>query len=107
MRTLGSFNQKVNLPHHPEDHKPIGREPVAVKTLTTEGYDLGLHRNVVPYERPLPTSSRKPSGPRTQPRQRMAGQALDSDIIKSSGLNRAFTAPITGSAELRTPNIPQ
>lgn len=107
MRTLGSFNQQVNLPRHPEDRVPRKPEQIAAKTLSTGGYDLGLQRNTISYEHPLPSDSRHPTRPRTTPRPRMAGQALDADITHSSGLNQAFAAPMIGSAELRTPNIPQ
>jgi hypothetical protein len=50
MRTLGSFNERVNLPRHHDDHKPVAPDRPAVKTLQTGGYTLGIARNAPPNE---------------------------------------------------------
>ena len=107
MRTLGSFNERVNLPRHREDHKPVAADRPAVKTLQTDGYTLGIARNVQPNDGYADeggnfAQSRKPPG-----RQRMAGQALNMKVTRGTGQTSAPTAPMMGSAELRTPNIPQ
>jgi hypothetical protein len=112
MRTLGSFNRHVNLPHHPEDREATGSNSAAKHPLATGGYDIGIHRNVNPSDTPSATGGEKFSAGRgragrRKPEIRMAGQALDADIKHSSGLQQAFAQPMIGSAELRTPNLPQ
>jgi len=110
MRQLGSFNQHVNLPQHKEDWKPERPDRVATSTLTTGGYDIGIHRNVTEREMVSPSNGEKFAqgrgrARRANPPQRMAGQALDADIKQSSGLRQAFTQqPIAGAAELRLAN---
>ena len=42
-----------------------------------------------------------------EPRQRMAGQAMGLNLKEGAGIPRAFNLPAIGSAELRTPNLPQ
>jgi hypothetical protein len=107
MRILGSFNERVNLPRHRDDHKLVTSDRPAVKTLQTDGYTLGIALNAPPNEGYAAeggnfAQSRKPPG-----RQRMAGQALDMKVTRSTGQPSVPTAPMMGSAELRTPNIPQ
>jgi hypothetical protein len=107
MRTLGSFNRRVNLQRHREDHTPVAADRPAIKTLQTDGYTLGIARNAPPNEGYASTGgnfaqSRKPPG-----RQRMAGQALNMKVTRGTGQPSVPTAPMMGSAELRTPNIPQ
>jgi len=110
MRQLGSFNQHVNLPQHKEDWQPERPERTATRTLTTGGYDLGLHRNATEREEGTPSGAEKfvqgkGRDRRATPSQRMAGQALTADIKQSSGLRQAFThQPIAGAAELRLAN---
>jgi hypothetical protein len=107
MRTLGSFNQRVSLPKHPEDHVASSGKHFAVKTLQTDGYTLGIARNAAPNE-PRTSTGKNFAESRKKPgRQRMAGQALNMPITQSTGLPEAPTETISGSAELRTPNIPQ
>ena len=50
-----------------------------------------------------PAGSRR----RAPENRRMAGDALNLDLKQSLGLPQAFSAPITGLAELRTPELPQ
>jgi hypothetical protein len=107
MRTLGSFNKRVNLPRHREDRKPIVADRLAVKTLQTDGYTLGIARNAPPNEGYDPTGGNFAQSRKTPGRQRMAGQALNMKITQGTGQPSVPTAPMMGSAELRTPNIPQ
>lgn len=112
MRTLGSFNQQVNIPNHPEDRTPAGLEIPSKHPLATDGYDIGIHRNVNLGDAALPSGGEKfvqgqGRSRRRKPEIRMAGQALDADLKHSSGLQRAFAQPMIGSAELRTPGLPQ
>lgn len=104
MRTLGSFNNRVRLLGHRDDYSPIKPDSRAAKTLATGGYTLGIARNVAPYEQPNPTGSEKFA--KGQPR-RMAGQALNMQVTRGTGLSTVSAAPMMGSAETRTPNIPQ
>ena len=109
-RQLGSFNRYVNPPQHREDWQPERPDEVAAKTLTTGEYTLGIHRNAAEREENTSTGAEKftqgrGSNRRATPSQRMAGQALNEDIKKSSGLRQAFThQPIAGAAELRLAN---
>jgi hypothetical protein len=106
MRTLGSFNQRVNLPRHAEDYVPSKDDRPAVKTLQTGGYTLGIARDVAPNERPGSTGARFTQS-RGTPGRRMAGQALNIPVLQGTGLPKIPTSSMMGSAELRTPNIPQ
>ena len=106
MRTLGSFNQRVNLPRHAEDYVPSRDDRPAVKTLQTGGYTLGIAHDVAPKESYAPTGGKFTQSRKT-PGRRMAGQALNGSVIQGTGLPEATAAPMIGSAELRTPNIPQ
>jgi hypothetical protein len=107
MRTLGSFNQRVNFPLHREDWQPERPGRVATEPSAILGYDLGVHRNAIEHEAELRSGAEKVAMGRGRERrvnapQRMAGQALDADIKQSSGLRQAFTQqPIAGMAELR------
>jgi len=107
MRTLGSFNQRVSLPQHPEDRVPSGAERPAIKTLQTDGYTLGIARNAPPNADYGATGGNFTQSRRTPGRQRMAGQAFNMKVTRGTGFPSAPTEPIMGSAELRTPNIPQ
>jgi hypothetical protein len=107
MRTLGSFNQRVNLSNHRSDHTPITVDRPAVKTLQTGGYTLGVARNTPPNESYDATGGNFAQSRKTPGRQRMAGQALNMTITQGTGLPSVPTAPMMGSAELRTPNLPQ
>jgi hypothetical protein len=107
MRTLGSFNQQVNLPSHNKDYTPVADDRPAVKTLQTGGYTLGIARNTPPNEGYAPTGGNFAESRRTPGRQRMAGQALNMTITRGTGLPAVPAKPMMGSAELRTPNIPK
>jgi hypothetical protein len=107
MRTLGSFNERVNLPRHREDHKPIAADRSSVKTLQTGGYTLGIAHNAPPNESYAATGGNFAQSRKTPGRQRMAGQALNMKITQGTGQPSVPTAPMMGSAELRTPNLPQ
>lgn len=106
MRTLGSFNQRVNLPRHAEDYVPSKEARPAIKTLQTGGYTLGIARNVTPNEGYAPSGANFTRS-RGTPGRRMAGQALNISLTQSTGLPQNLSSPMIGSAELRTPNIPQ
>ena len=107
MRTLGSFNRQVNLPNHPEDYAPVAAERLAVKTLQTDGYTLGFARNTPPQGRYGPTGGDFGQSRQAPGRRRMAGQALGIRFIPGSGSVTMVAPPMMGSAEARTPNIPQ
>ena len=107
MRQLGSFNQRVNLPRHTADHAPSRGDRPAVKTLQTDGYTLGVAHNAPPNEGYAPTGAKFAQSKNTPGRPRMAGQALNIQITRGTGFPAAPTETMMGSAELRTPNIPQ
>ena len=107
MRTLGSFNRRVNLPNHPEDYTPVAAERSAIKTLQADGYTLGFARNTPPQGRYGPTGGDFGQSRQTPGRRRMAGQAIGVRFIRGSGSATTVAPPIIGSTELRTPNIPQ
>lgn len=90
------------------------------------GYVLGLALNKRPYEAPLQTNQgdfQATTGdpnfpgayyaigsrlPRKNSRQfRMAGDALNLDLVQSPGTLNAPAMPAIGSAEMRTPDLPQ
>lgn len=105
MRTLGSFNRRVNLSKHPGDHVPSRDNRPAVKTLQTDGYTLGVARNAPPNEGYAPSGGDFTQSKKSPGRPRMAGQALNIAVTRGTGLPSAPAAPMMGSAELRTPNI--
>jgi len=107
VRTLGSFNQRVNLPRHAEDHVPSRGDRPAVKTLQTDGYTLGVARNAPPNEGYAPSGGNFAKSRKTPGRPRMAGQALNMQITRGTGFPAVPTESMMGSAELRTPNISQ
>ena len=91
---------------HPEDHirHPIDR--VAGKPLASLGYNLGIHLDVSPVEPAGSAGGYKQR--RGQPEQRrMAGDALNLDLKQSLGTPKYVPLPAIGSAELRTPELPQ
>ena len=106
MRTLGSFNRRVNFSKHPGDHIPSRDDRPAVKTLQTDGYTLGVARNAPPNEGYAPSGGDFTQSKKSPGRPRMAGQALNMQITRGTGFPAAPTEPMMGSAELRTPNIP-
>jgi hypothetical protein len=98
MRPLGSFNQQVNLPSHPEDiekysslvrgmpdsgprvYKSEGNWLSSPMDQTQQGYETGVHRNVLTAETGIVTDSRH-SRPRPGPTvHRLAGQAMNIDL---------------------------
>jgi len=107
MRPLGSFNRLVNLQRHREDHKPVAADRPAVKTLQTDGYTLGIARNAPPNEGYAAEGGDFTQSRKTPGRQRMAGQVFNKQVTYSTGQPSVPAAPMMGSAELRTPNIPQ
>jgi len=107
MRALGSFNQRANLSRHSEDHTFITADRPAVKTLQTDGYTLGIARNAPPSGSYSSTGGNFAQSKKKSGRQRMAGQALNMTITRGTGMPSAPAEPVTGSAELRTPNIPK
>lgn len=107
-RTLGSFNQRVNLPNHPEDFKVSRRPRIAA-----------LKPERIPEERGGTTGAEsfaqsRGRGRRTTEKNRFAGNALNVDLRStqttgaeqetkfSSGLQSAFAPPLSGGAESRT-----
>lgn len=113
-RPLGSFNEQVNLPSHPEDHQRASQPRVA--SIKFEKF---------PIDRLGETGGEKfvqgrgRSGYRPE-RRRFAGNALNVDLrnlnsnfdrasngVKfSPGLRQAFAPPIAGAAESRTSITP-
>jgi hypothetical protein len=90
---------------HAKDH---ARQPLAVvasKPIATLGYTLGIQRNVYPVE-PLGFAGGYRT-PRSTPQKRMAGDALNLDLKQSLGTPKYVPLPNIGSAELRTPGLPQ
>lgn len=101
-RTLGSFNQRVNLPRHREDYQPS--HPPRIAKLRPE---------VIPEERGGKTGGEKFAAGRGRSgshheNRRLAGTALNIDLrteqeIKTTpGLKAAFAPPLAGAAESRT-----
>ena len=109
MRRLGSFNRFIGSSKNTEDNEPSGPDRLAIKTLQTGGYTLGIAHNAPPNERRTPTGGDFTQGRKPPGRQRMAGQDLGAYITRSTGMPStvAPAEPVIGSAELRTPNIPQ
>lgn len=107
MRTLGSFNERLNLASHRDDHAPVADSRPAIRTLQTDGYTLGVALNDPPGRRYGPTGGDFGQSKQTPGRQRMAGQALNLKVTKGTGLPSTPTDSMMGSAELRTPNIAQ
>jgi hypothetical protein len=61
-------------------------------------------------ERPGQTGGEKfaaAQGNKRKPQQRMAGQAMGLNLREGTGMPQAFSLPSIGSAELRTPSLPQ
>lgn len=74
------------------------------------GYMYGIRGAKQQSERPAPTGGEKfatAQGGKRGPANRKAGQAFGLNLKEGTGLPQAFTAPMMGSAELRTPNLPQ
>ena len=79
-------------------------------TLNRLGYMVGLRGARKGSERQGQTGGEKfesAQGGKREPRQRMAGQALNINFKEGTGMPQAFSLPAIGSAELRTPNLPQ
>lgn len=79
-------------------------------TSRSLGYMFGLRGANQQSERPDQTGGEKfesAQGGKREPRQRMAGQALDINFKEGTGMPQAFSLPAIGSAELRTPSLPQ
>lgn len=74
------------------------------------GYMFGLRGAKQQSRRPGRTGGEKfesAQGGKRAPQQRMAGQAMGLNFKEGTGMPQAFSLPMIGSAELRTPNIPQ
>lgn len=79
-------------------------------TLNRLGYMVGLRGARRGSERQGQTGGEKfesAQGGKRRPPQRMAGQAMGLNLREGTGMPRAFSLPAIGSAELRTPNLPQ
>ena len=71
---------------------------------------VGLRGTSRGSERPGQTGGEKfatAQGGKRKPAQRMAGQAMGLNLREGTGMPQAFSLPAIGSAELRTPNLPQ
>jgi hypothetical protein len=105
-RPLGSFNKRVNLPHHEEDRQ-VSRPPRMA----------ALHSEKIPDDRTkVETGGEKFAAGRgrsqraTPENRRFAGNALNVDltpgsgqnITQSSGMRAAFAPPLLGGAESRS-----
>lgn len=91
---------------HAHDHAVRHATRAAARVHATLGYDLGVNRDVYPAE---PTGSQGGyRQQRSKPEQRrMAGDALNLDLKQSLGTPKYVPLPVIGSAELRTPGLPQ
>lgn len=91
-----------------------------VKPKAKLGYRYGINLEERPYEAPLKTGQEKfqsmysdqgayyAIGSRfPKKEQRMAGDILNLDLTQSPGTPATFPLPNIGSAELRTPYLPQ
>jgi hypothetical protein len=95
-----------------------------VISKTRLGYFLGVNTDRRPNEAPLPTGAEKfqsivsdqgayyAMGRQPEPRSpgketRKAGEALNLDLRQSLGTPKYVPLPSIGSAELRTPELPQ
>lgn len=101
-RPLGSFNNRVNLPQHREDHRPVRPERVAA-----------LQRTRIPEERGGTSGGQVFANSRVRgEQQRYAGNALNVDLKSStldkqtirlpSGGANLYAPPLGGAAESRT-----
>lgn len=78
-----------------------------IKPKARLGYMYGLNVEEMPYESPLPTNAEQFFYGRQPRERRMAGDLLNLDLTQSTGMSLALPPPRMGSAELRTPNLPQ
>ena len=79
-------------------------------TARNLGYMFGLRGARQQSERPGQTGGEKFESAqrgKREPRQRMAGQAMGLNLREGTGMPQASNLPAIGSAELRTPNLPQ
>lgn len=80
-RPLGSFNNRVNLPQHASDFRPVAEPPLAKYPESRLGYLLGITTNKSEREAGLPTGEEKFVSSRGQQNRvtmgmRMAGEAM-------------------------------
>ena len=109
MSIHGQRDVRTRLPRHPGDHQRQPQDQPANRPQAGLGYTLGVRQDHMPFDEPSKGAyvSAKPQGQR---RQRMAGDVLDAlnyDVKQGTGLPAAFKRLDVGSAELRTPEIPQ
>lgn len=79
-----------------------------VKPKARLGYMYGINVEEKPYEAPLPSNAEDFFyGRQPKERSRMAGDILNLDLTQSPGTPAVFPLPKIGSAELRTPYLPQ
>lgn len=74
------------------------------------GYMYGIRGAKQRDERPGASGGEKfatAQGNKRTPGRRLAGQALGLNLKEGAGLPPAFTLPMIGTAELRTPELPQ
>jgi hypothetical protein len=79
-------------------------------TARNLGYMFGLRGARQQSERQGQTGGEKfeaAQGGKRKPAQRLAGQAMGLNLREGTGMPQAFSLPAIGSAELRTPNLPQ
>ena len=104
-RTLGSFNQR-QLDRHPSDHQVRSSGVSNSKPKARGGYMLGLYTEKYPVQHRHDNAEKFFYG--RQPKERrMAGDILNLDLTQSPGTPASLPLPKMGSAELRTPELPQ
>jgi len=109
MSIHGQRNVRTRLPRHPDDHQRQPQDQPANRPHADLGYTLGVRQDQMPFDKP-PKRQYVSAKPQGQRRQRMAGDVLDAlnyDVKQGTGLPSAFKRLDVGSAELRTPEIPQ
>lgn len=91
---------------HANDHARKQAARAASQVQATLGYTLGVNRDVRPAE-PVGFPGGYRASRKTPEQRRMAGDALNLDLKQSLGTPKYVPLPVVGSAELRTPGLPQ
>lgn len=112
MSKHGQRTVRKKLADHTEDWRRRPEERPASRPQADLSYTLGVRQDSLPFDEPLKTNAEKfaSSQQANQKKQRMAGDvlgALNYDVKQGTGLPSAFKRLDVGSAELRTPEIPQ